>query len=193
LTRRRELIAVLVVAILVMASIAAIWYLYSGGPTSTTSTAGPIPVGAFLYLWYGNATTGTGGLGSPGWNSTSCPGGGAVVDTPSTGYYVSDSNATFRRQVNDMQNTGINFAVVSWWGPFTSGEAGSINKATLDLFRYLKGTDSSFRVAIMVDAFPGTCSPPLPNLPMSQVYNYIYSNFAAPYKQWYFQWQSPCY
>jgi hypothetical protein len=151
--------------------------------------AGAIPVGAVLYLWYGNATTGKGGLSSPGWNSTGCPGGGAVVDKPDQGYYVSDSNQTFKAQIEEMQSTGISFAVVSWWGPFTQGEAGAINKATHDLFSYLEATNSTFKVAIMVDAFPGTCNPPLPSVPMSKVYNYVYSDFAGPFKHWYFDWQ----
>jgi hypothetical protein len=165
-------------------------------PSSTTpysstgsSHAAQVPVGVIYYLWYGNATTGTGGLGSPGWNSSSCPGGGAVVDRPSIGYYVSDSNQTFKTQISEMQGAGISFAVVSWWGPFTHGEAGSVNRATLDLFKYLKGTNSTFRLAVMVDAFPETCDPALPDVPMSQVYNYIYGNFAAPYQHWYFDWQ----
>jgi hypothetical protein len=193
-----------VVAAIVVISLAAYLYLNQqntpnlGSTTSTTTehattnstslSKTAVPVGVFLYLWYGNSTTAAGGLGSPGWNSSSCPGGGAVVDRPSIGYYVSDSNQTFKTQISEMQGAGISFAVVSWWGPFTHGEAGSINRATLDLFKYLKGTNSTFRLAVMVDAFSGTCNPALPKVPMSQAYNYIYVNFAAPYKQWYFDW-----
>ena len=112
-----------------------------------------------------------------------------MVDRPNLGYYVSDSNRTFQTQISEMQSAGISFAVVSWWGPFTQGEAGAINKATHDLFGYLKATNSTFKVAIMVDAFPSACNPPLPSVPMSQIYDYIYSNFASTYRQWYFDWQ----
>lgn len=191
--RRRGLIAIALIAILALALLATVYFLQSGSPAviTTTSTleSNSIPVGVFLYLWYGNATTGVGGLGSPGWNSPSCPGGGAAADNPSLGYYVSDSNRTFQTQIDQMQSAGIAFAIISWWGPFTKGEAGAINKATLDLFRYLKDTNSTFRIAIMIDAFSGTCNPLLPNVPMSQVYDYIHSNFASPYKQWYFDWE----
>lgn len=154
-----------------------------------TKTNQSTPVGAFLYLWYGDSVSGVGELKSAGWNSTSCPGGGVVVDPPVAGYYVSDSNATFQRQISEMEGAGITFAVVSWWGPSTTGEAGAINKATLDLFRYLKSTDSNFQVAIMVDSFPGTCGPPLPSVPMSQIYSYVQGNFASPYARWYFNWE----
>ena len=186
----------LIVGMILVSTVALLYLNRSGAAssdtivTSMTSTTGAIPVGVVLYLWYGNATTNTGGLGSPGWNSTSCPGGGAVVDRPNLGYYVSDSNQTFQTQISEMQSAGISFAVVSWWGPFTQGEAGAINKATHDLFSYLKATNSTFKVAIMVDAFPGTCSPPLPRVSMSEVYNYVYGNFATPYRQWYFEWQN---
>ena len=190
-------ITITLVGMLVVASAATVYLLrehyappLASVTTATTSAAQTAPVGGVYYLWYGNATTGVGGLGSPGWNSSSCPGGGAVVDRPNLGYYVSDSNQTFRTQISEMQSAGISFAVVSWWGPFTQGEAGAINKATHDLFSYLKATNSTFKVAIMVDAFPGTCSPPLPRVSMSEVYNYVYGNFATPYRQWYFEWQN---
>ncbi len=113
-----------------------------------------------------------------------------VVDPPAAGYYVSDSNVTFQRQIGEMQDAGITFAVVSWWGPFTAGEAGAINNATFDLFRYLKSTNSSFQVAIMVESFPGTCGPPLPDVPTSQIYAYVQNNFASPYAKWYFGWDN---
>jgi len=196
LTGRRGFIAILVVAILAVALLAAIYLSRTGGRAATTpisnattsATTGLTPVGAVLYLWYGNATRGTGGLGSPGWNSPTCPGGGAVVDTPSAGFYVSDSNATFRRQVGEMQNAGISFALVSWWGPFTTGEAGAINKATLDLFRYLASVDSSFKVAVMIDAFTTACN--LPDITTSQVCGYVQNTFAAPYSRWYLRWEA---
>ena len=78
-----------------------------------------------------------------------------------------------------MQKAGFSFAIVSWWGPFNGGEAGAVNKATLDLFRYLKATNSTFRIAIMIDAFAGACG--LQGIPMSQVYDYVESSFATPY------------
>jgi hypothetical protein len=182
----------LLIIVMILLSTASVFvYVQTGPPSASTaasSTRGEsVPVGAVLYLWYGNETTGTGGLGSPGWNSTSCPGGGAVVDAPSAGYYVSDSNATFRRQVSEMQGAGISFAVVSWWGPSASGEAGAVNKATLDLFRFLEATDSSFKVAIMVDAFTTACG--LPSLPMTSVEDYVQRTFVGPFGRWYFGWQ----
>ncbi|MDG6983103.1 MAG: hypothetical protein JRN28_00895 [Nitrososphaerota archaeon] len=165
----------LILLLLLLATVAGV--LLEGPPARA-------PVGAVLYLWYGGPGSST-GPGTPGWNSTVSPGGGAVVDRPTIGYYASDSNQTFKTQVDQMQGLGLSFAVVSWWGPYAKGEAGAINKATLDLFRYLKGTDSDFKVAIMVDSFPSGS-----NISMSQVYSYVYGSFAGPYAKWYFDWQS---
>jgi len=197
----RGLVAVLLVATLAVGLAAALYLLPIGSPGTVTSSSSStlsssstgshpnstIPVGGVYYLWYGNITTGTGGLGSPGWDSHSCPGGGVAVDQPNIGYYVSDSNQTFQTQIAEMRSAGLSFAVVSWWGPFTAGEAGAVNKATLDLFRYLKGTNSTFKVAIMIDSFETSCG--LPTAPMSQVYDYIQSTYALPFSQWYFDWQ----
>jgi hypothetical protein len=175
---KRQIWAAVIIVIIIV-SVVAYFYLIEHEST---------PVGAFLYLWYGEPTSGVGGLGSPGWNSTSCPGGGVVVDPPVAGYYASDSNKTFKLQVNEMIGAGITFAVVSWWGPFSTGEAGAINNATLNLFKYLESSNSKFQVAVMVDSFPGVCGSSLPGASMSQIYAYVQGKFASPYAKWYFNW-----
>jgi len=146
----------------------------------------PAPVGAVLYLWYGSANTTMSGLGSPGWNSTSTPGGGAVVDEPVLGYYSSDNASTFAWQIKEMQSAGLSFAIVSWWGPYAMGESAAINNATLHLFQYLKETDSSFKIAIMADAYlqPSQQN----NTAYQSIYDYVYDSFVGPFNQWYFSW-----
>ena len=131
---KRPLIFLFVFLVILLFIVAAVylawgWRSGNGGTTtpSSVTTGAHTPVGAVLYLWYGFSSNRTGGLGSPGWNSSTCPGGGAVVDKPNLGYYVSDSNQTFKTQISEMQGAGLSFAVVSWWGPFTQGEAGAIN------------------------------------------------------------------
>jgi hypothetical protein len=144
-----------------------------------------VPVGVFYYLWYGNSTFGQNGLGYGGWNSSSSPGGGSVVDYPMVGYYASDSNQTFSWQISQMQNAGISLAVVSWWGPYTNGESGLINKATHDLFEFLKETNSSFQIALMVDANRLLVNNQSAST-YQWIYNYVNDEFASPYAQWYF-------
>ncbi len=172
--RRRQWVAVLALLMLFVAAVAVF---------ELTRPPAPPPVGAVLYLWYGGPGS-ISGIGTPGWNSSSSPGGGAVVDQPIIGCYVSDSNQTFKTQIDQMQSFGISFAVVSWWGPYAEGEAGAINNATQNLFRYLKGTDSRFKIAIMVDSFPETS-----NTSVTQVYSYAEDRFVTPFTSWYFKWQ----
>jgi len=183
-----------VVAVIIVVLVISIYYLSTTHPsttcpttstTTTSNTCGP-PVGAFLYLWYGGNGSQS-GLGSPGWNSSSYPGGGEVVDKPAIGYYSSDSDETFSWQVSQMERAGLSFAVVSWWGPSTTNETGMINKAAQDLFAYLKASDSSFKVAILVDAYNGSN-----NLSPSSLkgdYDYVYDDFVRPYSSWYFTWE----
>jgi len=146
----------------------------------TTPDAPVAQVGSILYLWYSN--------NGSGWNgSTYSPGGGAVVDRPLAGDYTSDSNSTFATQISQMQSAGLTFAIVSWWGPSTSGENGSINRATHDLFKFLKMTNSSFKIGIMVDAYEGRNN--LDYTQLHSIYNYVETEFVIPYSNWYFNWQ----
>ncbi len=153
-------------------------------PRSLTGHDAGVPVGSFLYLWYGSPY---GSDKLSGWNSSSFPGGGAVVDKPVIGYYSSDNDSTFSWQIQEMQSAGLTFSIVSWWGPYSAGESGSINNATHDLFRYLQTSDSKFKVAIMVDAYlpPGEQNSSAYHF----IYNYIYSEFVIPYRQYYFDWE----
>ncbi|HUI86081.1 MAG TPA: hypothetical protein VLY21_02865 [Nitrososphaerales archaeon] len=179
-------IGFLLILIILLGSFAVLVVIVMAPPARNGTTSSKTPVGAFYYLWYGNSTGDVGGLGSPGWNSSSYPGGGAVVDRPGIGYYVSDSNQTFARQVGQMQSAGLSFAVVSWWGPSSAGETGAINKAVHDLFRYLAAARSGFKIAVMVDAYNGTSN--LSNSTLAKDYGYVYSDFVAPYSGSYFQW-----
>ena len=184
---RRHPWAILIIAILVISAVVLIWTSYQNNcPTTNSSQApGALPVGAFLYLWYGGPDSKM-GLGTPGWNSSSYPGGGAVVDRPATGYYASDDSQTFACQVEQMQKAGLSFVVISWWGPSAQGEGGMVNRATHDFFAYLKSSGSTFKAAIMIDAYNGSSN--LSNSSLKSDYKYIYDNFVRPYGNWYFNW-----
>ncbi len=173
----RSIWVVMVIALIILGAVTA--FFVTRGSTGT-----PPPVGTFLYLWYGSPDSA--GLGTPGWNSSSYPGGGAVVDKPTIGFYSSDNNDTFAWQLSQMRQAGFSFAVVSWWGPSNAGESGMINKVAHDLFSYLKSTGSTFKLAIMVDAYNGS-----DNLSPSTLradYGYVYDSFVNPYGGWYFEW-----
>jgi len=178
--RARVVWAVLILVIIVTSALVYAFVFYQ--PTK------PVPIGAVLYLWYGYGSAGSGGRDSSGWNVTggNSTGGFAVVDKPVIGYYVSDSNSTFSWQVQQMEQAGLSFAVVSWWGNASSARDGAVNKATLDLFKFLKETNSNFSIAIMVDAYNGTHD--LSSSALKADYNYVYSSFVKSFGNWYFDW-----
>ncbi len=174
----------------------------SGTNTETTSLAilafeanRYIPVGAFLYEWYGfNETSGkwTGGLGTSHWNDSAH---GIVKDVPAIGFYASDSNATLAWQLSNMQKAGISVIVVSWWG--VGNESGSrdnaledaaIDSATLNVFRYVESTKNlwNFKIAIMVEPFNQT---DLTTAEYASLYSYIQNTFYHPFNDITFYWQ----
>jgi hypothetical protein len=144
-------------------------------------------VGAFLYLWYGyNYTTSawTGGFDTSHWNDSSS---GIVSDRPIQGYYSTMDNDTISSQIAEMEQAGIDFAVVSWWGwgvysfsnpSLTNQSAASIDRATLNLFRLVSSDFPTFKLSIMVDAFnEGSLSAQN----YSYVYRYIDDHFYSKY------------
>ncbi|MGI0091431.1 MAG: hypothetical protein ACREBS_06955 [Nitrososphaerales archaeon] len=157
-----------------------------------------MPVGVFYYLWYGfNYTTNTwtGGLGTTHWNQSDGISATIVKDKPTIGWYSSMSNATLSYQIPLMLKAGISFVTVSWWGwgnnslehggfPNTENEA--VNNATLNLLKWIKGTDSSIKVAILVDAFNTT---DFREAQYSQIRNYIDNEFYLPYAEEIFNWE----
>jgi len=111
-----------------------------------------------------------------------------VVDEPVKGFYSSDNNNTFAWQVNQMKLAGFSFAVISWWGPNSTSENGLINKATYDFYTYLKSSGSTFKAAIMIDAYNQTHN--LSKSSLASDYGYVYNSFVKPYGKWYFDWEN---
>lgn len=79
-------------------------------PSTRGSTDEPM-VGVFYYPWYNEAENGTGHWsGRPEWT---------VVDIPCFGWYSILDNVTIKKQLDLMHNAGIDFIILSWWGPNT--------------------------------------------------------------------------
>ena len=154
---------------------------------STSSTSGSKSVGAFFYLWYGyNYTTShwTGGFNTSHWNDSSS---GIVSDRPIQGYYSMMNNSTISSQITEMEQVGIDFAVISWWGwgvynfsnpSWLNQSAASIDNATSNLFKLVSSSFPTFKLSIMVDAFSkGSLSAQ----DYSSVYKYIDDHYYSKY------------
>jgi hypothetical protein len=159
----------------------------SSTSTSNSRYSSEKPVGVFYYLWYGyNYTTGQwpGGFVTSHWNDSST---GIVSDKPIQGYYSMMNNATLSSQIVEMEQSGIDFAVISWWGwgvyNFTNPisinrSAAAINNATANLFRLVTSDFPSFKLAIMVDAFS---KGPVSFQNYSSIYEYVNDNYYSKY------------
>ena len=75
-----------------------------------------------------------------------------------------------------MQNAGIDFAVISWWG-FYDAYGNFIDNATRQVFETAQAMNSSLKFAVMVEAFNQTGS----LYDYDSIYNYVYDNFVAPH------------
>ncbi len=165
-------------------------------PIASAAAAPGIPVGTFLYLWYGfNATSlkWTGGLGTSHWNDSA---GGIIKDRPDIGYYPSLDNNTLAFQLSNMKSSGISVIAVSWWGPGNSTQSGSsstldsaINNATVNLFRYLESTKNlwQFKVAVMVEPFNSSYN--MTPHDYARLYGFLYTHFYHPYNDLIQYWQ----
>lgn len=154
-------------------------------PSDKTETGKP--VGVFFYLWYGynyKTDNWTGGNGTSHWNDGPH---GIVLDTPIQGYYSMMNNATVSTQITEMEQAGIDFAVISWWGwgvwnfsnPSSINQsAASINDATSNLFKLVSSNFPTFRLSIMVDAFN---TGHLSAQNYSSVYEYIIDHYYSKY------------
>jgi hypothetical protein len=199
-TKPRALAAIAILLILIPGPFA-IPGARGSSALSTASDQG-VPVGTFLYLWYGYNLTSqkwTGGLATTHWNDSF---GNVVVDTPSvsvdgTHFYPSLNNNTLAWQLSQMQQAGISVIIVSWWGsgnatqstqPGTSpAEDAAIDSATINLFRYVEATQNlwKFKIAIMVDGFYGNSSA----VSWPHLYGYLYTKYYHPYDDLAFYWQ----
>jgi len=124
-----------------------------------------VKVGCYYYVWYGD------GLGSSHWNNS----GNIVVDTPTIGFYGSQSYDVINRQLDEMKYAGIDFVIVSWWG--INSYTDNSNKI---LFEALK-QNSSIQALVMVEPFNQSSGEY--NFPA--IYNYIYSSYVSVYPEQY--------
>jgi hypothetical protein len=194
-------LAILVLAIILLASFA-ITIIQSSNMVSTITQN--VPVGTFLYLWYGFNTTSlkwTGGLGTSHWNDSE---GNVVMDTPDvtidgTHFYPSLNNDTLAWQLSNMQQAGISIIIVSWWGSGNTTQSGgsdiimdrAIDNATLNLFKYLEATKNRwhFQVAIMIDAYYNYAVYHMTPNDWAHVYGYLYTRYYHPYSDLIYNWQ----
>lgn len=164
---RKQSIAILLCAIIVVALAAYFWYNWSIRPVS------PVQVGIFYYLWYNPAWDFS-------WNTSK------IVDVPVLGYYNSSDPAVIRQHLLWMKDLGVDFVVISWWG-FYDYYGEFIDNAAKQVFETAQSINSTLRFAIMVEAFNKTGN----SYDYEGIYDHIYSGFVEPYSSLYYNRSKP--
>ena len=136
-----------------------------GACLSTVGQPSPISakIGIFYYAWY-----------NPdwpiSWDTTK------IVDTPVLGYYNSCDPATIRQHLIWIQDLGIDFVVISWWG-FYDDYGKFTDNAAKQAFETAANISSTLKIAIMVEPFNKTGS----SYDFNGICDHIYENFVALY------------
>lgn len=135
------------------------------------TAAHDVKVGLMYYTWY------EGENGTRHWNGMK---GWTVVDEPLLGWYNSSDDATIRQHLDWMRYAGIDFVILSWWGP---ENVWNTDRACRKFFEVASTYASDLKIAIMVEAFNETAGPDGYNFP--QVAEYVTTVFFAPHSdQW---------
>jgi hypothetical protein len=127
-----------------------------------------IIVGVYYYPWYPLHWNYS--KEYPKWN---------VVDSPRLGYYNCSNETVIRQQLTWMEESGIDFVILSWWGngDWAYGYYGDI--ACQTIFQVIKQYKYNMTVALMVESFTGTTRD------CQSTYNYVYDDYIVPYSNIY--------
>lgn len=124
-------------------------------------------VGIFFYVWYDTANPAS-------WDKT-------IVDTPTLGRYDSDNTTVISQQLKWIEDLGIDFVIVSWWG--TKDNFGKFTDQSAKLvFQTAQNIKSNLKFAIMVEPYPAIGG----SYNYQEIYSQIYRDFVAPYASLYY-------
>jgi hypothetical protein len=119
----------------------------------------PLKIGIFYYVWYD----------APDSSSWSDP---KFVDYPVLGNYSSDNSTVIKQHLRWIEDMGVDFVVVSWWG-IKDVYGQFTDNAAKQVFTFAREENSSLKFAIMVEPF--RCSTYEFKAIYDQVYDYVVS------------------
>ena len=166
--RRRWLVAILL-CILVPSAVAAYILIWQPPPKVIMKAN----IGIFYYVWY-----------NPDWSFSWDP--AKIADKPVLDYYNSCDPTIIKQHLLEMQDLGIDFVIISWWG-FYDDYGKFTDNAAKQVFETAQSINSTLKFAIMVEPFNQTGN----SYDYSGIYNHIYDNFVAPYSSFYYNYSKP--
>ena len=137
-----------------------------------THSSSRVEVGIYYYGWYEE------GHGSKNWREEE--GSENAVDRPFLGYYDSTDPELCRRHVNWLRQLGVDFVIVSWWGPDTyTDESISV------LFDTVRQYGGNLKLAVMVEPFREGKD----GYNYKEIYDYIHGKYSFRYPSIYYKYQ----
>ena len=157
---RMQWIALVLLWVLILSAVSAVVLL-------RPNLLSPPKFGLFYYVWYGHL--------ADDWEPPK------FVDYPVFGNYSSSDPDVIKQQLTSMEDAGIDFAVISWWG-FYDDYGKYVDNATKQIFETAQAMSSTLKFAVMVEPFNDTGR----SYDYRAIYNYIWNNYAAPYSSLYY-------
>lgn len=128
-------------------------------------------IGIFYYLWYNGPDD------SSSWaNHTK------IVDKPLLGYYNSSDPVIIEQHLKWMQELGIDFVILSWWG---DNYGNLTDYATREVLNIAQNINSTLKFAVIVEPFNGISNP---TYNYSIIYNHVYNDLVLPYSSIYYNY-----
>lgn len=125
-------------------------------------------VGIFYYVWYDTSS-------EESWNPLK------IVDQPVLGKYDSSDPAIIRKHLISMEELGVDFVVISWWG--VQDDYGRFtDEAARHVFENAQSINSPLKFAVMVEPLNMADN----SYDYKGIYNHVYETFAEPYSEQYY-------
>lgn len=125
-----------------------------------------VKVGVYYYAWYDPES-------SIGYFNWSYP---LFQDKPVLGFYDSLNETVIETHLGWMQDLGVDFAIISWWG-----NGNSIDDAAKLMFEIVRSKIYRIKLCLMVEDYD--------DYNFTFIYDYVYDNYVEPYPSIYFSFQ----
>jgi hypothetical protein len=126
-------------------------------------------VGIFFYVWYDPAD-------EESWNKSK------IVDHPVLGYYNSPDPEVIRQQLIWIEELGVDFVVLSWWG-FYDDYGLFTDNAARQVFEIAEDINSTLKFAVMIEPFNKTGW-----YDYGEIYDHVFDTFVEPYSGLYYDY-----
>jgi chaperonin cofactor prefoldin len=140
--------------------------------SSSEASTNDVRVGVLYYPWYmpGNGTYHW--SGDPHW---------IVKEIPDTiGYYSTQNVSVIKYQLDEMSNAGIDFILLSWWGPTASWEDNSCQL----IFETMHTYHPEMKIFLMVEEV--LAEEAVNKAVIDSFYSYMNTTYIAPYPDIYY-------